>query len=269
MAMHGPDGTQAERRGKRLARGGRTDRITEEVSGVPSAPVGRAPLALHPRVRIMAGSVVGRGGVALMMPVVYTGRALPVAWQGRAGKKGPLPKDRHIALVKQVQPLLPPGASVVWLGAGECAGTPLQHPLQDAPGSSVVRTGSPVPGQWAGERFRGAPIAACRKPGTLVALTEVHVTAAAYGPVRRRCWWANGSPAPLPGRTHLASADAACRWYAKRFRIETCFSAQHSRGFHRPPSHLAAPLRLAHVVRAACVAYLWSMYLGARGAQAG
>jgi hypothetical protein len=71
----------------------RHDRITAEVYFVPSAQVLLAHLALQTLVLIMAGRVVGRGGVAWMMPVVYNGRALPLAWQGRRGKTGHLPAD--------------------------------------------------------------------------------------------------------------------------------------------------------------------------------
>ena len=56
---------------------------------------------------VMDGSVVGRGCVALMLHVVYKGRALPVAWLVRQGKKGHFPEDLHIALVEQVQELIP------------------------------------------------------------------------------------------------------------------------------------------------------------------
>ena len=192
IAMKVPDGTQAESRVKRFARWARNDRITEEVYFVPYAQVLLAHLALHTLVLIMDGSVVGRGCVALMMHVVYKGRALPVAWQVRKGKKGHFPEDLHIALVKQVQQLIPPGASVVVLGDGEFDGTTLQHTLQDAQWSYVVRTGSNITVRWDGERFRCETVAACLKPGTLVALTAVHVTAAAYGPVMLLCCWAKG-----------------------------------------------------------------------------
>jgi hypothetical protein len=187
-----------------------------------------------------------------MRPVVYTGRALPLAWQVRKGKKGHFPEDRHITLVKQVHVLIPPGASVVVLGDGEFDGTTLQQTLQDYHWSYGVRTGSNITVMGDGEHFRCETVAACSKPGTLVERRDAHVTAAAYGPVRLLCCWAKGYHEPLHLLTNLASADEACRWYAKRFRIETFFADQKSRGFHLHKSHLAEPLRLARLLIAAC-----------------
>src|SRR5712691_10424771 len=109
IATHVPDGTKPESRGKRFARWVSNDRITEDVYFVPYAKVLLAQLALQTLVLVIDGSVVGRGCVALMLHVVYKGRALPLAWLVRQGKKGHFPEDLHIALVKQVHKLIPLG----------------------------------------------------------------------------------------------------------------------------------------------------------------
>jgi len=83
------------------------------------------------------------------------------------------------------------------------------------------------------------------------------------------CCWAQGYQAPLPLLTHMPSADEACRWYAKRFRLETFFSDQKGRGFHLHTSPLADPTRLARLLIAACLASIWIVYLGARCAHDG
>lgn len=57
--------------------------------------------------------------------------------------------------------------------------------------------------------------------------------------------------------------------YAKHCRIETFFSDQKSRGFHLHQSHLSDPTRLARLLIAACLAYIWIIYLGALCAQDG
>jgi hypothetical protein len=63
--------------------------------------------------------------------------------------------------------------------------------------------------------------------------------------------------------TNLDSPEEACHCYQKRFHIETFFSDQKSRGFHLHKSHLSDPQRLAHLMLAACLAYVWIVYLGA------
>ena len=192
IATQVPDGTKPESRVKRFARWVGNSTITEAVYFVPYAEVLLRHLALQTLVLIMDGSVVGRGCVALMMHVVYKGRALPRVWQVRKGKKGHFPEDTHIALVEQVQELSPPGASVVLLGDGEFDGTQLQQAVQEYHWSYVVRTGSHLTVEWDGERFRCETVAACIKPGTLVELRDVRVTEEAYGPLMLLCCWAQG-----------------------------------------------------------------------------
>lgn len=146
----------------------RNDTITEDVYFVPYAKVLLAHLALQTLVLSMDGSVVGRGCVALMLHVVSKGRALPVAWLVRQGKKGHFPEDWHIALVKQVEALVPAGAHVVLLGDGACDGTALPHTREEAGWSYVCRTGCHLTASWEGETFRLDILGACSKPGTLI-----------------------------------------------------------------------------------------------------
>ena len=138
----------------------------------------------------------------------------------------------------------------------------LQQTVQAYRWSYVVRTGSNITVMWDGETFRCETVASCIKPGTLVELTDVHVTQEAYGPVMLICCWAKGYKDPLHLITNMASAEEACRFYAKRFRIETFFSDQKSRGFHLHKSHIADPNRLSRLLIAACLAYTWIIYLG-------
>ena len=51
--------------------------------------------------------------------------------------------------------------------------------------------------------------------------------------------------------------------------IETFFSDQKSRGFHIHKSHISDPQRLSRLLIAACLAYIWIIYLGSLGEQEG
>jgi hypothetical protein len=229
---------------------------------LPYAEVLLRHLALQTLVLIMDGSSVGRGCTALMIHVVYKGRALPLAWRVRQAPKGHFPADLHIALVELISGLIPAGARVVLLGDGEFDGTRLQQTLQQAGWSYVCRTATSTVATWEGETFRLDALGACLKPGRLIELKEVHCTREAYGPIMVLCCWAKGYQEPLYLVSNMATAEAACRLYEKRFRIETFFADQKSRGFHIHKSHMSDVQRLSRLLIAACLAYIWVVYLG-------
>jgi hypothetical protein len=180
----------------------------------------------------------------------------------RQAPKGHFPEDLHIALVELVHEVIPAGTKVVFLGDGEFDGTALQATLNEAGWSYACRTALSTVATWEGETFRLDTLGACSKPGTLIALQEVKFTRDAYGPVMVLSCWAKGYQEPLYLVSNMASAEEACRYYQKRFRIETFFSDQKSRGFNIQKSHIADPQRLSRLFIAACLAYIWIVYLG-------
>jgi Transposase DDE domain len=262
LATKVPDGTKPESRVKRFTRWIDNERILEEMYFLPYAEILLTHLALETLVLVMDGSVVGRGCAALMIHVIYKGRALPLAWRVRQGPKGHFPEALHIALVDLMRACLPEGTQVVFLGDGEFDGTTLQKTLNEAGWLYACRTAQSTVATWEGETFRLDTLGACSKPGTLIALQEVKVTRDAYGPVMVLSCWAKGYQEPLYMVSNMDAAEEACRYYQKRFRIETFFSDQKSRGFHLHKSHISDPQRLARLLIAACLAYIWIVYLG-------
>ena len=168
IATKVPDGTKSESRVKRFARWCDNAHILEEVYFLPYADVLLRHLALQTVVLVMDGSGVGRGCTALMIHVVYKGRALPLAWRVRQAPKGHFPEELHIALVDLISGLLPVGAQVVLLGDGEFDGTRLQQTLQQAGWSYACRTATSTVATWAGETFRLDALGSCLKPGRLI-----------------------------------------------------------------------------------------------------
>ena len=262
IAIKVPDGTKPESRVKRFTRWLDNDHILEEVYFLPYADVLLRHLALQTVVLVMDGSGVGRGCTALMLHVVYKGRALPLAWRVRQAPKGHFPEDLHIAVVALMRAVIPAGAKVVFLGDGEFDGTALQATLNEAGWCYVCRTAQSTVATWEGEPFRLDTLGACSKPGTLIALQEVKFTRDAYGPVMVLSCWAKGYHEPQYLVSNMATAEEACRLYEKRFRIETFFSDQKRRGFHIHQSHMSDVQRLSRFLIAACLAYIWIVYLG-------
>jgi hypothetical protein len=60
----------------------------------------------------------------------------------------------------------------------------------------------------------------------------------------------------------MACAEQAYQFYRKRFYIETFFSDQKSRGFNLHKTHVSEPKRLARLMIATGLAYIWIIYLG-------
>src|SRR5438093_6606739 len=168
IATKVPDGTKPESRVKRFARWFDNAHILEEVYFLPYADVLLRHLALQTVVLVMDGSVVGRGCTALMIHVIYKGRALPLAWRVRQAPKGHFPEDLHLAVVALRTEVIPAGAQVVLLGDVEFDGTRLQQTLQQAGWSYVCRTAKSTVATWAGETFRLDALGACLKPGRLI-----------------------------------------------------------------------------------------------------
>lgn len=254
IATKVPDRAKPDSRVKRLSRWLDNDAILEEVYFLPYAELLLHHLAFKTLVLVMDGSSVGRECCALMMHVIYQGRALPLAWRVRQCPKGHFPADLHIALVELVSELIPEGTQVVFLGDGEFDGTQLQETMNEAGWWYACRTSKGNTVTWADETFHVAELGRCIKPGRLIELKEVHLTRDAYGPVLLLCCWAKGHVEPLYMVSNMFSAEDAIDYYKKRFRIETFFSDQKSRGFHIQKSHITDPQRLSRLLIASCLA---------------
>jgi len=165
-----PDGAKPESRVKRLTRWLDNERILEEAYFFPYVDMFLTQLSLETLGVVMDGSVVGRGGLALMLHVVYKGRALPLAWRVRQSPKGHCPEALHIAVVHLMSTVIPEGAKGIFLGDGECDGTALQATLSELGWSYVCRTAMSTTATWEGKTFRLAVLGACSQPGRLIAL---------------------------------------------------------------------------------------------------
>jgi len=256
------DQAKAESRVKRLSRWLDNEQIKEEIYFLPYAEMLLACLALETLVMVMDVSGVGRGCSALMLHVIYKGRALPLTWVVRQCPKGHAPEALHTQLVELIREGIPEGTQVVFLGDGEFEGTTLQKVLTDAGWWYACRTAKSTVATWEDITFHLEFLGSSIKRGRLIELKEVQFTRDAYGPVMVLCCWAKGEAEPLYLVSNMSVAEEAIRYYQKRFRIETFFSDQKSRGFNIQKSHIEECQRLSRLLIATCLAYIWIVYLG-------
>jgi len=261
IAKKAPDGTKPASREKRYYRWVISQGVDYETYFVPYAVALLLNLSNGPLALAIDGSEVGRGCLALMVSVIYKGRALPLGWVVVKGSKGHFPEETHVALVEQVAELVPEETDVIFLGDGEFDGIVLQQTVDDYGWKYACRTAKDIVLTDEGDEFNCQQLGL--RPGDFTSMPDVAFTREQYGPVHVIAWWDKAYKDPIFLVTNMELAQEACFWYKKRFRIETFFSDQKSRGFHLHKSHLDQPERLATLMMAACLAYIWMVYLGA------
>ncbi|HEX2243590.1 MAG TPA: IS4 family transposase [Gammaproteobacteria bacterium] len=261
IADHAPTGgADQESLITRFRRWLKNDTTTTKGWFLPVAKALLANLAQQPLTLLIDGSVVGRGCLALMVSVLYHGRALPLAWIVVKGKKGHFPQQTHCDLLTQIQELIPEGADVTVLGDGEFDGTDFQAALRKLKWKYVCRTAPNLLMSVEGRQFTIGAMAP--KRGEKLGVRPVWLTAEQYGPVSVLALWEAVYEEPIYLVTNMVDLKAAIAVYRKRAHIETFFSDQKSRGFHLHKSHLSDPARLRRLLIASCLAYLWLVYLG-------
>lgn len=260
IAAKVPSTTKVESRVKRFCRWISNSRVDYEGYYLPYAQQVLANLAHQTLVFVMDGSGVGRGCRTLMLSVIYKKRALPIAWLVAKGSSGNFAEADHICLLEQVIPMLPDCAKLMFLGDGEFDGVDLQRTLTGHGFGYVCRTAKDTIISRDGELLTFEALNVC--PGTCIIVPDARFTHRQYGPIQAIAWWDHGEKEPLYLVSNLSLSENPCQWYRARFTIETFFSDQKSRGFHLHKSHISDPERLAQLMIAACLDYLWIIYLG-------
>jgi len=263
IARKVPEQTQVESRVKRVTRFAQNKTVTAEIFFFPFIEPLLFALASGSTITlVMDGSETGRNCMTLMLSLIYRKRAIPLCWLTVTGNKGHLPEDTHLELLAQVQALLPEGCAVVFLGDGEFDGIHLQAAITQAGWQYVCRTAKNRIIIDDGHEFALSEIGL--SPGECIDMPAVSFTRAQYSPVLVIAWWQKGYEKPLYLVSNMECVAEACDWYRRRFCIETFFSDQKSRGFNLHKSHLSDPERIARLLIATCLAYIWIIYLGVK-----
>ena len=263
MSNEVPYGNKDDSLERRMRRWVSNERIGAAVYFLPFARGLLVGLAHRPLVLVMDGSPVGRGCMTLMVGVVYQRRVLPLAWVVYKGKKGHAAATRHLEVLELVQPLILAESTVILLGDGEYDNPEMLTWLStQTTWFFASRTASTTLVSTTRDEWFALHSWNLQRGDWQVAAQARFTQSKAVGPYLVLGWWGQAYDEPLYLVTNLPSAEEATYWYQKRYRIETFFSDQKSRGFHIHQSHLSDPARLARLLIAACLAYLWIIYLG-------
>ena len=160
-----------------------------------------------------------------------------------------------------IKDIIPSDNKVVLLGDGEFDGIDLQAMVAGFDWEYVLRTAHSSIVYENGEEF---PFDRIRPSfnDEYFSIPNVDFTRKKFGPVHVIIWWQKKYKEPIFLLTNIELAEEACFYYKKRFKIETLFSDQKSRGFNIHKSHLDDPDRISRLLIASCLAYIWIIFLG-------
>ncbi len=245
----------------RLRRWVKHQRIDGDLIYLPFAQQILSVLANQELILVMDGSQVGRGCMVLMVGVVYKKRALPIAWLVYEGKKGHTTAERHIEVLEKVKALLPEDVKVLLLGDAEYDTTEMVLWMQDNTKWNYVLRTSPqiyISTELEEQKIGDLPL----KKDQVRQYLNIKFTKVAEVKTNLVLWWMNRYEKPVYLISSLKEKYLVCRYYQRRYRIETLFSDQKSRGFSIHKSHLADPERISRLLVATCLAYIWMIVQG-------
>lgn len=261
IARKVPDNCQVESRSRRYSRALQHETVSFELFFLPFImPLLEGLAKSGPIIIAMDGSETGRQCITLMVSIIYKKRAIPIAWLVKKGCKGHLAEAVHMKLLDDVKKILPESADVILLGDGEFDGIKLQAAISNQGWEYVIRTAKNGIVTDDGDQFSLKKVAISR--GDLLEIPDIQLTKEQYGPVTVLIWWGKQYDNPIYLVTNMSCSEEACSFYRRRFRIETFFSDQKSRGFNLQKSHQADPERQERLLIPACLAYIWMIFLG-------
>jgi len=209
------------------------------------------------------GSTCGRGCMVLMISLVYKKRAIPIIWLTKKAKKGHLPEEMHCQLIESLMKILPFGCRKVLLGDGEFDGIGLQKLLDENGWEYVLRTRKDLLAAENEDVFRLRTVGTGQQEHFFI--PDLKITQQVYGPVNLLVWHSKKYKDALYLLSNMDFAQQICGYYKKRFTIETLFSDQKTKGFQLHRSKIDDPTRLAKLLIAACLAYIFLILIALQG----
>jgi hypothetical protein len=254
------DGRKPESRVKSFSRWLQNIHIDFDIFYLPYATTLLDNLSHQTLAIVFDASAVGRDCMSLIASVIYKNRALPICWITRHGQKGHFAEDIHLELLNRVIDIVPKHATVVFLGDGEFDGLCLIKTIIENNWHFVSRTAKNRILFENDECFSFQNIGVNKEDYFLI--PNVTLAKENSPQLNAVLWWEPKYQEPIYLLTNIELAKETLYWYKKRFKIETMFSDQKSRGFNIHKSHISDPERINRLLMAAFLAYILIIYLG-------
>ncbi len=198
----------------------------------------------------------------MVVAIAYRKRALPLAWSVHPWAKGGVGAADQIALLGQVQSLLPPESEVWLLGDSGFQHVPLLRWLHAQGWHFVIRQSGNNMVSWPGQPWvRLADIALAEGESRVIGwvrLTYKHD----HGWLWLILHWKEGEDEPWYLVSDCRGHRDLIRCYEKRMWIEEMFGDMKGHGFDLEATMLRDTDRINRLFLGICIAYVWFISLG-------
>jgi hypothetical protein len=200
----------------------------------------------------------------MVIAIAYRRRALPLIWSVHPSKRGMVPSEDQIALLRRLAPLIPPRTEVWLVGDAGFGRAALMRWLSRHHWHFCLRVNSAYQyresdGDWAA--VATLPI----QEGQTLYVGWVRWTRCEnFGWVQLLAHWQKGEDEPWFLITDRPAGSWTIRLYKKRMWVEELFGDLKGHGFDLEATHLQDFDRLSRLVLAAMIVYVWLIALGSR-----
>ena len=207
---------------------------------------------------VIDGSETGANCVTLMISLVWGKRSIPIIWLSRQGKKGHFPEQMHIDLLSALSNILKEigiKERVIILGDGEFDGKAWVAFIELQKWDYVLRTSLDRKVSHMGDTFpiSQVPIDPYLECGfVLFGVNNSHAI----------LWKGRNYKDPIPLITNMEVVKMACKYYKKRFAIETLFKDFKSNGFNIHKVKISDPYRIHNLLIVVSLAFLFAFAIG-------
>jgi hypothetical protein len=221
------------------------------------------PFAGQPLRLVIDTTKIGFRYRLLTVSLVYRKRTLPLVWSVHRGQKGHTSAAEQIELLTYVGSLVPPGSQVWVLGDAGFQSVRLLRWLARQHWHFVIRQAGNTQVSWAGQdwiKLNTLPLVAgqTRVIGW-VRLAKKH-NAGWFWLILH---WESGEDEPWFLVTDQPGRNRLIRWYRLRMWVEEMYGDMKGHGFDLEATHLDDIDRIARLVLAVCLAFVWLITLGA------
>lgn len=205
---------------------------------------------------------VGFNHQVMVVAIAYRKRALPLAWSVHPWGKGTVASEEQIALLVQVQSLLPPESEVWLTGDSGFQFVPLLRWLRTQGWHFVIRQSGNNLVSWSGQPWVRLIDMDLAEGETCiigwVRLTRKHD----FGWVWLILHWKKGEDEPWYLVSDTPGYRELIRHYEKRMWIEEMYGDMKRHGFNLEDTHLRHSERIMRLFLGVCLMYVWFISLG-------